>query len=138
MKKSTFLAISFYTLFSHTGFAGTKTTVEYGVVQESHLSAAPTQHHPLRTLAAGAAGGVVGHQFGNGKGNTAMTVAGAAVGAGVAHRQQEAQQVELTIKTDSGQIIQVTQTNLPQLSFHPGDKVRILTSGTSSSVDKSV
>ena len=96
----------------------------------------------LGGVAAGALGGVVGHQFGNGKGQTAMTAAGAVAGAGVSrHRQsqqQAVQQLELTIKMQSGQLIQVVQQVDGSLTFSQGDKVRVLTSGSNTRVDKSV
>ena len=85
---------------------------------------------------------MVGHQFGNGKGQTAMTAAGALAGAGASRyhqdRQQGALQVELLIKTSSGQVIQVLQGYDGRLIFNKGDKVRILTSGNDTRVDKSV
>ncbi|HBV9946240.1 hypothetical protein HCH17_07450 [Klebsiella aerogenes] len=142
MKKFLFIALGMAALFSQAGVAGTKTLVDYGVVQESHIISTPHQRQPLRTLAAGTLGGVVGHQFGNGKGQTAMTAAGALAGAGASRyhqdRQQGAQQVELLIKTSSGQVIQVLQGYDDRLIFNKGDKVRILTSGNDTRVDKSV
>ena len=142
MKKFLFIALGMAALFSQAGVAGTKTLVDYGVVQESHIISTPHQRQPLRTLAAGTLGGVVGHQFGNGKGQTAMTAAGALAGAGASRyhqdRQQGAQQVELLIKISSGQVIQVLQGYDDRLIFNKGDKVRILTSGNDTRVDKSV
>ncbi len=142
MKKFLFIALGMAALFSQAGVAGTKTLVDYGVVQESHIISTPHQRQPLRTLAAGTLGGVVGHQFGNGKGQTAMTAAGALAGAGASRyhqdRQQGAQQVELLIKTSSGQVIQVLQGYDDRLIFNKGDKVRILTSGNDTRVDNSV
>ncbi|ENK5206708.1 hypothetical protein AB3T73_000137 [Klebsiella aerogenes] len=142
MKKFLFIALGMAALFSQAGVAGTKTLVDYGVVQESHIISTPHQRQPLRTLAAGTLGGVVGHQFGNGKGQTAMTAADALAGAGASRyhqdRQQGAQQVELLIKTSSGQVIQVLQGYDGRLIFNKGDKVRILTSGNDTRVDKSV
>ncbi len=144
MKKFLFIALGMAALFSQAGVAGTKTLVDYGVVQESHIISTPHQRQPLRTLAAGTLGGVVGHQFGNGngKGQTAMTAAGALAGAGASRyhqdRQQGAQQVELLIKISSGQVIQVLQGYDGRLIFNKGDKVRILTSGNDTRVDKSV
>ncbi|MFG6654442.1 glycine zipper 2TM domain-containing protein [Scandinavium sp. M-37] len=143
MKKSAFIAISFLFLASQSSFAGTKTLVEYGVVQRSQvMTEANGQYHPLRTVAAGALGGVIGHQFGNGKGKTAMTVAGAAVGAGASRYHQSTQQapqkVDLLIKTDSGATIDVVQNYNGSIVFNPGDKVRILTKGSDTTVDKSL
>lgn len=117
--------------------------VEYGTVQQSSVITHVQQgYHPLRTLAAGTVGGVIGHQFGNGNGKTAMTVGGAVAGAAASrHHQTEqlaAQEVKLLIKTQSGQIIQVVQESTPGLTFNAGDKVRILTTGGSTTVDKSL
>lgn len=143
MKKNAFIAISFLLFASQSSFAGTKTLVEYGVVQQSHiLTETNGQYHPLRTVAAGALGGVIGHQFGNGKGKTAMTVAGAAAGAGASRYHQSGQQapqkVDLLIKTQSGATIDVVQDYNGGIVFNPGDKVRILTKGSDTSVDKSL
>ena len=44
--------------------------------------------------------------------------------------------VELTVKTDDGKLISVVQPSTPDLSFAKGDKVRVLTSGTNTQVDK--
>jgi outer membrane lipoprotein SlyB len=141
MKTFIFIALGMAALFSHPSVAGTKTLVDYGVVQESHIVSSPPQRRPLRTLAAGTLGGVVGHQFGNGKGQTAMTAAGALAGAGVSRYHQDQQQggdqVELLIRTRSGQVIQVLQGYDARLVFNKGDKVRILTSGNDTRVDKS-
>lgn len=141
MKRHLFIALSFLVFGSPAVHAGTRTLVEYGTVQQSQLITHTREgYHPLRTLAAGTIGGVVGHQFGNGKGKTAMTVAGATAGAVASHNQQSselaAQEVKLLIKTQSGQTIQVVQHN-NGLVFNPGDKVRILTSGANTTVDKS-
>ncbi|MCT4710493.1 hypothetical protein MUA04_09875 [Enterobacteriaceae bacterium H11S18] len=143
MKKIVLIATSFLMLASHSTLAGTKTLVEYGVVQQSHIIAGSQGvYHPLRSVAAGALGGVVGHQFGNGKGKTAMTAAGAIAGASASRyhqgQQRGVQKVDLLIKTDNGQTIDVVQTLDGNLVFNPGDKVRILTQGSNTSVDKSV
>lgn len=142
MKKTALLAVGFLMLSGQAAVAGTKTLVEYGTVQESHIISSSQGSRPLRTLAAGAVGGAIGHQFGSGNGNTAMTIAGAAAGAGISHnrqsKQQSAQAVDLLIKTNGGQLIEVTQPYNGSLIFNKGDKVRILTSGSDTSVDKNV
>jgi len=143
MKKTALVALTLLALSSQMSFAGTKTVVEYGTVQQSSIITHTRQgYHPLRTLAAGTLGGVVGHQFGNGNGKTAMTVGGAVAGAAASRHhqteQQAAQEVQLLIKTQSGQTIQVVQENTSGLTFNVGDKVRILTTNGSTTVDKSV
>lgn len=141
MKKYLLIAISLFALSSQSSFAGTKTLVEYGVVQQAQITTSQTRSHPLRTVAAGAAGAAIGNQFGGGSGKTIMTATGAVAGAQISRnrqgQQQNAQQVNLTIKTDAGQIIQVVQSYDGRITFNQGDKVRILTSGTNTSVDKS-
>ncbi|KFC81312.1 glycine zipper 2TM domain-containing protein [Buttiauxella agrestis] len=141
MKKYLLIFVSLLALSSQSSFAGTKTLVEYGVVQQSQITTSQTRSHPLRTVAAGAAGAAIGNQFGGGSGKTIMTATGAVAGAQVSRnrqsQQQNAQQVDLTIKTDAGQIIQVTQSYDGRITFNKGDKVRILTSGNNTSVDKS-
>lgn len=113
----------------------------YGVVQQSHILTSQSRSHPLRTVAAGAAGAAIGNQFGGGSGKSIMTATGAVAGAQISRnrqsQQQSAQQVDLTIKTDAGQIIQVVQSYDGRITFNQGDKVRILTSGNNTSVDKS-
>lgn len=141
MKKYLLIFVSLLALSSQSSFAGTKTLVEYGVVQQAQIITSQTRSHPLRTVAAGAAGAAIGNQFGGGSGKSIMTATGAVAGAQVSRnrqsQQQNAQQVDLTIKTDAGQIIQVTQSYDGRITFNQGDKVRILTSGNNTSVDKS-
>ncbi len=57
--------------------------------KESTTTASEGGHPVLGTLAGGAVGGLAGHQFGKGSGNTAMTAAGAVGGAMVGHRLSE-------------------------------------------------
>lgn len=140
MKKIALIALSLVALASQASYAGTRTLVEYGTVQQSQIITHTREgYHPLRTVAAGTLGGVVGHQFGNGKGKTAMTVAGATAGVAASRNHQSnqlaAQEVQLLIRMQSGQTIQVVQQNNGMM-FNPGDKVRVLTSGSNTTVDK--
>lgn len=144
MKKLAILAFSLFTLVSQPGIAGTKTQVEYGVVQSSRIISNSNHNgtRPLRTAGAAALGAAVGNQFGGGSGKTIMTVTGAVAAAEASRnrqtREQSAQQVEISIKTQSGGLINVLQDYDGRLIFNPGDKVRILTSGSNTTVDKSV
>lgn len=139
MKKILFIAIG---LMSLPALAGTQTQIEYGVVQDSHIVTTQSQSHPLRTVAAGAVGAAVGNQFGGGTGKSVMTAAGAIAGAETSRQRQgnrqSSQQVDLTVKTDGGKLIEVVQDYNSTISFTKGDKVRILTSGSNTVVDKSV
>jgi outer membrane lipoprotein SlyB len=75
----------------------------------------------------GIAGGVLGHQIGSGRGNTAMTVLGAAGGAYAGnevekrHKQHSAWQV--SVRMDSGAVRTVSYRHAPDL--RAGDRVRL-------------
>lgn len=149
MKKMPFIT-SLFILAASPVMAGTSAQVEYGTVQQSRLvtktsESASQGAKPLRTIGGAALGAVVGNQFGGGSGKTIATATGAIAGAELSRRRQGTQtepktqqSVELQIKTDSGKLINVVQDQDPQLSFNKGDRVRILTSGSDTSVDKSV
>ena len=150
MKKIAFMVTSLLILMGTPALAGTSAQVEYGTVQESHIltqEAAPQQGgtRPLRTIGAAALGAAVGSQFGGGSGQTVATTVGAVAGAEASRRRQGNQQsvqgkqtVELLIKTEAGKLLNVKQDQDPALTFNKGDKVRILTTGTDTRVDKSV
>ena len=150
MKKIASIAASLLILISSPGMAGTSSQVEYGTVQESRIiTQANTATHqgarPLRTIGAAALGAAVGSQFGGGSGQTVATTVGAVAGAEASRRRQSEQgttqgkqTVELQIKTQAGKLLNVVQENDPNLIFNKGDKVRILTTGADTQVDKSV
>jgi outer membrane lipoprotein SlyB len=95
------------------------------------------------TLLGAVIGGLVGNQFGGGHGKEVATVAGTVIGAGVARNQQqgkvnirEYKLVELLIKTDDGQLINVIQDVDSTMSFKKADAVRILYFDDGVRVDK--
>ena len=59
MKRFLFIALGFLAFTCQPGFAGSKTVVDYGVVQQSQIITRETRSQPLRTLAAGAVGGAI-------------------------------------------------------------------------------
>jgi len=150
VKKIAFMVTSLLMLMGTPALAGTSAQVEYGTVQESRVltqQAAPQQGgtRPLRTIGAAALGAAVGSQFGGGSGQTVATTVGAVAGAEASRRRQGNEQsvqgkqtVELLIKTEAGKLLSVVQDQDPALRFSKGDKVRILTTGTDTRVDKSV
>ena len=79
------------------------------------------------TLIGGIAGGVIGHQIGSGRGNTAATIAGAIGGAAVGHeiakKQEQATRYRITVRLDSGSSLIVEETRDPNLLV--GDRVQI-------------
>ncbi|KGY07141.1 glycine zipper 2TM domain-containing protein [Vibrio sinaloensis] len=94
------------------------------------------------TLLGAVVGGVIGNQFGDGRGKEVATAVGAIAGAGVArnHANQEYRMeyrlVEILIKTEKGQLIDVIQDVDNQMLFERGDDVRILYFDEGVRVDK--
>jgi outer membrane lipoprotein SlyB len=82
-------------------------------------------------VAGGVVGGVVGHQFGSGRGNTAMTIAGAAGGAYAGNEIEKNRKTKkywsVSVKMDNGTSRNYTYSNKPE--FHEGDRVKTLDDG---------
>ncbi|TNV18849.1 glycine zipper 2TM domain-containing protein [Buttiauxella sp. B2] len=144
MKKIAIIALGLLALASEPGIAGTRTQIEYGTVQDSRITTQGNQHtsRPLRTAGAAAIGAAVGNQFGGGNGKTVATAVGAVAGAEASRNRQgnEAakQTDEILIKTQDGKLINIVQDHKTNLNFNKGDKVRILTTGSDTVVDKSL
>lgn len=91
-----------------------------------------SQANGWETLLGAVVGGVIGHQFGGGRGKEVATAVGAVAGAGIAqkHANQEYRVeyrlVELLIKTEKGQLVDVIQDVDTKMLFTRGDRVRIL------------
>lgn len=83
----------------------------------------------LGTVIGGAAGGLLGHQIGGGRGQTAATIVGA-VGGAVAGNQIEKRAgsntstaYRVNVRLDDGRVATVTQSNLGNLRV--GDRARV-------------
>ena len=72
-------------------------------------------------------GGVLGHQIGSGRGNTAATIAGALGGALVGNeiekKQTQATRYRITVRLDSGSSLIVEDQR--DLNLRVGDRVRV-------------
>ncbi|GGC99639.1 outer membrane lipoprotein [Halopseudomonas salina] len=105
--------------------------VRTGVVE----TVRPVQIEGSKTIigpAAGAAiGGVAGSGVGGGRGAAIATVIGAVAGgmAGAAAEEgiTRAQGVEITVREDDGSMRAYVQEASPEVTFRPGDRVRIQT-----------
>ncbi len=103
-------------------------TVRYITQQEIIHSQANGWH----TLLGAVVGGLVGNQFGDGTGREVATAVGAVAGAGIVRHHGnrdslvEYKLVEILIKTDKGQLIDVIQDVDNSMLFKRGDTVRIL------------
>lgn len=105
--------------------------IRTGVVE----SVRPVQIEGSKTIigpAAGAAiGGVAGSGVGGGRGSAIATVIGAVAGgmAGAAAEEgiTRAQGVEITVREDDGSMRAYVQEASPEVTFRPGDRVRVQT-----------
>ncbi|WP_432695849.1 glycine zipper domain-containing protein [Marinobacterium sp. YM272] len=79
-------------------------------------------------------GGVAGSSIGGGRGSVITSVLGAVAGGVVGQRIEEAtsrtQGQEITLRLDNGEMISVVQEVANQNFFRPGDRVRLLGSGS--------
>ncbi|MDW6004280.1 outer membrane lipoprotein [Vibrio mangrovi] len=94
------------------------------------------------TFIGAVAGGIIGHQFGGGRGKPLATIVGSIAGAGIARHhavrsyQRDDQLVELLIKTEGDKYIDVIQDADPNMIFSREDRVRILYFNDGVRVDK--
>ena len=101
-----------------------------------------SQGNGWETLLGATIGGLIGNQFGDGRGRELATVAGVIVGASTARNRQSYNEVvqynlvELLVKTESGQLINVIQDVDSSMVFNRNDKVRILYFDSGVRVDK--
>jgi outer membrane lipoprotein SlyB len=108
----------------------TSSYTQYGVVQSIALVPQnSTGSIGAGTIAGAVVGGILGHQIGDGTGNTAATVLGAAGGAYAGHeleKRNQAQQgnvYQLTVRLNNGSYQTLTQTTNNDIRV--GDSVRI-------------
>lgn len=91
-----------------------------------------SQAEGWKTLLGATIGGLVGNQFGGGTGKEVATAIGAVAGAVIVQNQGQSeyrieyQLVELLIKTEKGQLINVIQDVDKNMLFNRVDKVRML------------
>ena len=110
--------------------------VVYGEVDSvryiTHQEMVQSTVNGWETLLGAAVGGLIGNQFGDGRGRELATAVGAIAGASVAHQQQNQvtsvnyKLVELLVKTEEGQLVDIVQDLDSNMLFSRGDDVRIL------------
>jgi outer membrane lipoprotein SlyB len=103
-------------------------TTDYGVVEAIEMyrggGGAPIG---LGAIIGGIAGGIIGHQFGSGSGQTAATIGGAIAGGAVGHqveRANTADRYRIIVRLDSGGTVALDQVGEGELRV--GDRVRIV------------
>ena len=99
-----------------------------GVVKSIRLVEKKGGSSGVGAVAGGVLGGVVGHQFGSGRGNTAMTIAGAAGGAyagnEIEKNKNKKKYWSVSVKMDNGTTRSYSYSNKPE--FRQGDRVKAL------------
>ena len=107
------------------------------------MAAGPDAGVGGRTLLGAAIGGVIGHQFGSGRGQDAATVAGALIGAGVGYdsaakrssgvREEVVQRCDVRYEREYEERIDAYRVTYEvngrhyttQLPYDPGDRIRV-------------
>jgi outer membrane lipoprotein SlyB len=108
--------------------AGTPVRNDIGTVESIEVFRA-SDNNPVNagTVLGGLAGGVIGHQIGSGRGNTAATIVGAVGGAVVGNevekRRVQASRYRITVRLDSGSKLVVEDTR--DVNLRVGDRVRV-------------
>lgn len=106
----------------------TRICADCGTVDAVTVRDVPGQSTPLGTVAGAVGGAVLGHQVGQGRGNTAATIAGGAVGAvagnEIERRIRKNRQYDVTVRMDSGEMRTVPYASEPVPQV--GERVRIV------------
>lgn len=144
MQRLLLIILCFLTPFANAGYdrnvAKSVDKVLFGQVDSvryfSNREVEEAKDNGLSTVIGAIAGGVIGNRFAHGHGRPIVTIIGSVAGAAIGHEvgqqykgrpyQRLDRLVELVIKTERGQWIDVIQDVDPEMLFNQGDKVRIL------------
>lgn len=111
------------------GAARGEMSVRFGTVESVRQVTIEGTKSAVGPAAGAAIGGIAGSSLGDGRGSAVGAILGAVAGGVLGGAIEEGATrktgVEITIRLDSGQYIAVTQ-EADEASFHPGDRVRIL------------
>ena len=109
-------------------YAQTNNCANCGTVESIRTVELPGDASGLGAVAGGVTGAVIGNQMGRGRGNTAMTIIGAAGGAfagnEIEKNMQKRYAYRVTVRMDDGSFRTVSQTAPP--AFAVGEKVRVV------------
>ncbi len=115
-------------------------TVQLGIVRAVRQVKIGGTKSGIGAISGAVVGGIAGSNIGEGKGSAIGTIIGAVAGglAGAAAEKAVTRKpgVEITVKLDNGQIIAVTQQSHGAARFVPGDRVRVLTGGGTTRVER--
>lgn len=108
--------------------AQTKSCTTCGVVESIRYVEEGGKTSGLGMLGGAVVGGVIGHQIGSGRGNTAATVVGAAGGAyagnQIEKRKKQKSYYVVTVKLDNGKTQTVSTSSAP--TVNEGERVKIV------------
>lgn len=110
-------------------------TVKIGVVESVRQVRIEGTDSKIGTVAGGVVGGVAGSSLGKGRGEIVTGVLGAVAGALAGSAAEEVltrkDGVEITVKLSDGSLVAIVQeVDEHDEQFHPGDKVRLVQSGS--------
>ncbi|AMO57367.1 glycine zipper 2TM domain-containing protein [Endozoicomonas montiporae] len=112
--------------------------VRFGTVAEARFVKLQGTEGEVGTLAGGATGAVLGSQIGGRNegiiGGIAGAVAGGVLGNMAEKKLTTKQGIEITVRLEDGSYVSVVQQHDPAATFNAGDRVKVLTQGTTSRV----
>jgi len=122
------VALSVLAIVANPAWAETAAPNAIGTVEAIEIfRTADNQPVNVGTVLGGLAGGVIGHQIGSGRSNTAATVigaiGGAAVGTEIEKKRVQGSRYRITVRLDSGSVLIVEDTR--DVNLHVGDRVRV-------------
>lgn len=112
--------------------------VRFGTVAEARFVKLEGTEGEIGAMAGGATGAIVGSQVGGKREGMIAGIAGAVAGGVLGHMAEkkltEKQGVEVTVRLEDGSYVSVVQEHDPAAAFNAGDRVKVLTQGTTSRV----
>ncbi|GAB3432742.1 glycine zipper 2TM domain-containing protein [Massilia solisilvae] len=110
--------------------------VRTGTVESIRNVSIVNPERGVGTVGGAALGGLAGSNIGGGKGEAAGAIVGALAGGLLGQRIEQSantkQGIEITVRLDTGELVAITQTADEQ--FRPGERVRLLSNGTTTRV----
>ncbi|GAB3420202.1 outer membrane lipoprotein [Massilia agilis] len=110
--------------------------VRTGTVESIRNVSIVNPERGVGTVGGAALGGLAGSNIGGGKGEAAGAIVGALAGGLLGQRIEQSANtkpgIEITVRLDTGELVAITQTADEQ--FRPGERVRLLSNGTTTRV----
>ncbi len=108
--------------------------ITYGTIVDLQAVQIDSDSNTIGKIAGGLLGGLAGSGIGGGRGSSAAAVAGAVVGGIIGNKAEamynKANGVQITIQLTDGQLQSIVQETNPNVLFHKGDHVKIVSDST--------